>query len=75
MATVEAATRPPEAAMEETCNVKGSVAKQGMGLRQYYLQSILELQRLDRQKSNNLNRLEAQRNELNARGLFFLLLP
>lgn len=73
MAAVGVDTRRPESAMEETCNVKGSAAKQGEGLKQYYLQHIHELQRQLRQKTNNLNRLEAQRNELNSRGNFFLL--
>ncbi|KAJ6312788.1 hypothetical protein OIU77_014339 [Salix suchowensis] len=42
-------------------------AKQGEGLKQYYLQHIYELMLLVRQKSHNLNRLEAQRNDLNSR--------
>ncbi|RID68765.1 hypothetical protein BRARA_C00904 [Brassica rapa] len=67
MAAVGIETRRPEGAMEETCHVKGAVAKQGEGLKQYYLQHIDELQRLLRHKTNNLNRLEAQRNDLNSR--------
>jgi len=43
--------------------------KQGEGLRQYYLQRIHELQLQVRHKTHNLQRLEAQRNELNSRGL------
>ncbi|PKU62341.1 26S protease regulatory subunit 8 like A [Dendrobium catenatum] len=39
----------------------------GEGLRQYYLQHIHDLQLQVRQKSHNLNRLEAQRNDLNAK--------
>ncbi|XP_039143602.1 LOW QUALITY PROTEIN: 26S proteasome regulatory subunit 8 homolog A-like [Dioscorea cayenensis subsp. rotundata] len=39
----------------------------GEGLRQYYLQHIHDLQLQVRQKSHNLNRLEAQRNDLNSR--------
>ncbi|KAG1335541.1 26S proteasome regulatory subunit 8 [Cocos nucifera] len=39
----------------------------GEGLRQYYLQHIHDLQLQLRQKTHNLNRLEAQRNELNSR--------
>jgi 26S proteasome regulatory subunit T6 len=73
MAAVGVEARPPVTAMEETCNVKGAAAKQGEGLNKYYLQHLDELQRLQREKSYNLNRLEAQRNELNSRGLFFLL--
>ncbi|KAL0843366.1 hypothetical protein Bca101_016611 [Brassica carinata] len=71
MAAVGIESRRPEAAMEEeTCNVKGAVAKQGEGLKQYYLQHIDELQRLLRQKTSNLNRHEAQRNDLNSREAF-----
>ena len=68
MAAVGVESMRPESAMEETCNVKIAAAKQGEGLKQYYLQHIHELQRQLRQKTNNLNRLEAQRNELNSRG-------
>ncbi|MQM08523.1 hypothetical protein Taro_041376 [Colocasia esculenta] len=39
----------------------------GEGLRQYYLQHIHDLQLQVRQKTHNLNRLEAQRNDLNSR--------
>ena len=70
MATVGVEFKQPEAAPEETCSAKP--AKQGEALRQYYLQHIHELQLLVRQKTHNLNRLEAQRNELNSRGDFFL---
>ncbi|RWW57515.1 hypothetical protein BHE74_00035694 [Ensete ventricosum] len=40
----------------------------GEGLRQYYLQHIHDHQLQIRQKTNNLQRLEAQRNDLNSRG-------
>lgn len=40
----------------------------GEGLRQYYTQHIHDLQLQLRQKSHNLNRLEAQRNDLNSKG-------
>ncbi|KAG6487176.1 hypothetical protein ZIOFF_055759 [Zingiber officinale] len=39
----------------------------GEGLRQYYVQHIHDLQLQIRQKANNLQRLEAQRNDLNSR--------
>ncbi|KAK7843225.1 26s proteasome regulatory subunit 8 like protein a [Quercus suber] len=61
---IEAVAAPAE----ETCSAKAS--KQGEGLRQYYLQHIHELQLQVRQKTHNLNRLEAQRNELNSRGAY-----
>ncbi|KAG2311329.1 hypothetical protein Bca52824_022886 [Brassica carinata] len=67
MAAVGVESMRPETAVEETCNVKIAAAKQGEGLKQYYLQHTHELQRQLRQKTNNLNRLEAQRNELNSR--------
>ena len=57
-----------EGAPEENCSAKPT--KQGEGLRQYYALHIHELQLLLRQKTHNLNRLEAQRNELNSRGPF-----
>lgn len=66
MATVGVETKQPESVPEETCSAK--TGKQGEGLRQYYLQHIHELQLQVRQKTHNLNRLEAQRNELNSRG-------
>lgn len=52
----------------EVCTAKTTSSKQGDGLRQYYLQHIHDLQLQVRQKSHNLNRLEAQRNDLNSRG-------
>lgn len=70
MATAEIAMKPVEVGgeREESCSAKTTMAKQGEGLRQYYLQHIHDLQLQVRQKSHNLNRLEAQRNELNSRG-------
>ncbi|KAF9673849.1 hypothetical protein SADUNF_Sadunf10G0066600 [Salix dunnii] len=52
---------------EESFSAKTGEAKQGEGLKQYYLQHIHEHMLLVRQKSHNLNRLEAQRNDLNSR--------
>ncbi|KAF2310702.1 hypothetical protein GH714_016434 [Hevea brasiliensis] len=67
MAAVGVETKQPESIMvDETCSAKAA-GKQGEGLRQYYLQHIHELQLQVRQKTHNLNRLEAQRNELNSR--------
>lgn len=68
MATAAIDTRRTEAGKGETCSAKGSTVKQGEGLRQYYLQHIHDLQLQVRQKTHNLNRLEAQRNELNSKG-------
>ncbi|KAG5605553.1 hypothetical protein H5410_027045 [Solanum commersonii] len=50
---------------EEACSAKPT--KQGEGLRQYYMQHIHDLQLQVRVKTHNLNRLEAQRNELNSK--------
>lgn len=72
MATVGVERKQP-ATVEELCTAK-SGAKQGEGLRQYYLQHIHELQLNLRLKTHNLNRLEAQRNELNSRGPLTLIL-
>jgi 26S proteasome regulatory subunit T6 len=40
----------------------------GEGFRSYYIQKIEELQLIVADKSQNLRRLQAQRNELNAKG-------
>lgn len=40
------------------------------GFRSYYIQKIEELQLIVNEKSQNLRRLQAQRNELNAKGKF-----
>ncbi|KAL0463907.1 UNVERIFIED_CONTAM: 26S proteasome regulatory subunitA [Sesamum latifolium] len=46
---------------------QGAGAGGGEGLRQYYQQRIQDMQLLVRQKVHDLQRLEAQRNDLNAR--------
>lgn len=40
----------------------------GEGFRSYYVQKIEELQLIVNDKGQNLRRLQAQRNELNAKG-------
>lgn len=42
--------------------------KKGEGFRSYYVQKIEELQLTVNEKGQNLRRLQAQRNELNAKG-------
>lgn len=44
----------------------------GEGFRAYYIQKIEELQLVVAEKSQNLRRLQAQRNELNAKGIIFV---
>lgn len=48
---------------------RGATGGGGEGLRQYYLQHIHDLTLQVRQKTHNLQRLEAQRNDLNSKGL------
>lgn len=43
----------------------------GEGFRSYYITKIEELQLIVAEKSQNLRRLQAQRNELNAKGKMF----
>jgi len=45
-------------------NVKGE------GFKPYYITKIEELQLIVAEKSQNLRRLQAQRNELNAKGIY-----
>ncbi|GAU34145.1 hypothetical protein TSUD_66240 [Trifolium subterraneum] len=65
MAAVGVELKHVDGGPEEHCSAKPT--KQGEGLRQYYTQHIHELQLLLRQKTHNLNRLEAQRNDLNSK--------
>lgn len=49
---------------------KGPVVSEGgLGLKSYYKGKIEELEMLIKDKSHNLRRLEAQRNELNTQGM------
>jgi 26S proteasome regulatory subunit T6 len=59
---------PAASGDEAAAAAKGRSGAGGEGLRQYYLQHIHDLQLQIRQKTHNLNRLEAQRNDLNSRG-------
>ncbi|KAI8547688.1 hypothetical protein RHMOL_Rhmol07G0215600 [Rhododendron molle] len=64
-AAIETKQQPAPASSMEACS--STRAKQGEGLRQYYLQHIHDLQLEVRQKSHNLSRLEAERNDLNSK--------
>lgn len=44
----------------------------GEGFRAYYITKIEELQLIVAEKSQNLRRLQAQRNELNAKGFILV---
>jgi hypothetical protein len=46
-----------------------AVVEGGLGLKNYYRGKIEELEMLIKDKSHNLRRLEAQRNELNTQGV------
>ncbi|CAI0436146.1 unnamed protein product [Linum tenue] len=68
MATAAVETKQPDSLMgDQICSAAKGATRQGEGLKQYYQQHIHELQLQVRQKGHNLNRLEAQRNELNSR--------
>lgn len=43
------------------------------GLKAYYVTKIEELQLVVSEKTQNLRRLQAQRNELNAKGRYFVI--
>jgi 26S proteasome regulatory subunit T6 len=49
--------------------VDGPLQPAGHGLRDYYRGKIQELEIAIRDKQHNLHRIEAQRNELNSRGV------
>jgi 26S proteasome regulatory subunit T6 len=68
MATVAVEVKKPALEGEKE---RGAVGGGGEGLRQYYLQHIHDFQLQVRQKTHNLQRLEAQRNDLNSKGLVF----
>jgi 26S proteasome regulatory subunit T6 len=70
MATVamDVSKPPPAVSGDEGAAAGKGRSGGGEGLRQYYLQHIHDLQLQIRQKTHNLNRLEAQRNGLNSRG-------
>ncbi|KAL0380417.1 UNVERIFIED_CONTAM: 26S proteasome regulatory subunitA [Sesamum angustifolium] len=65
MATAAIETRQADESKQPQ---QGAGAGGGEGLRQYYQQRIQDMQLLVRQKVHDLQRLEAQRNDLNARG-------
>lgn len=66
-----AAVEVKKLAVEEGEKERGAAGGSGEGLRQYYLQHIHDFQLQVRQKTHNLQRLEAQRNDLNSKGLVF----
>ncbi|PNX91877.1 26S protease regulatory subunit 8 a-like protein, partial [Trifolium pratense] len=65
MATVGVEVKHAHSALEDNCSAKPT--KPGEGLRQYYLQEIHDLLLQLRQKTHNLNRLKALRNDLNSK--------
>lgn len=72
MATAAIETRHSDESKRQ--HQQGAVGGGGEGLRQYYQQRIQDVQLLVRQKVHDLQRLEAQRNDLNGRGFSLLIL-
>ncbi|GER40118.1 26S protease regulatory subunit 8 [Striga asiatica] len=64
MATAAVETRKPDDSKQ--IHQQGAVSGGGEGLRQYYQQHIQDMQLLVRQEIHDQQRLEAQRNEVNA---------
>ena len=76
-ATIDNSTKEPSDSFLMSCSDPSLVAclqnrmtsvEKGEGLRRYYQSKIDELSVKLQDKSQNLKRLEAQRNELNAQG-------
>ncbi|CAF3454313.1 unnamed protein product [Rotaria sp. Silwood1] len=57
-----------------TSNVTTVSSDTHEGIKQYYIQKIEELQLNVAEKSQNLRRLQAKRNELNAKGMLIIRL-
>ncbi|RZC50382.1 hypothetical protein C5167_018805 [Papaver somniferum] len=70
MATMEVDTYQPETTAKDAASTIGPCtigASLGEGLKRYYEQHIHDLVLLEQKKTNDLNRLEAQRNDLNSK--------
>ncbi|CAF4187822.1 unnamed protein product [Adineta steineri] len=55
-----------------TTNAASASSDTHEGIKQYYVQKIEELQLHVAEKSQNLRRLQAKRNELNAKGIVYM---